>query len=57
MNKLALKIAADLEVITCNGDRFKEFVASKKYTKKSVIITKDDIIKIRKALRKANATW
>ncbi len=57
VNKLALEIAQKFEVLTCNGDRFKEFVAAKKHTKKTVIITKEQVKKIRKALQKANATW
>ena len=57
VNELALKIASDLNVITCNGDRFQEVVKSGKHTKKSVRITKEQLLKIRKAVKKASTTW
>jgi len=50
VNKLALSIAADLNVVTCNGERFQDAIKEGKHTKTAVRITKQQMLKLRKSL-------
>lgn len=50
-NELAIKIAKDLGVITCTGERFQDVVKSEGHSKKAVRITKEELKAIRKLVQ------